>query len=135
MSSVALKPVEWIGSCRKDLRAFPEPVRRKVGYALYRAQEGKLSVDAKQMKGLGPGVAEVVADHDRNAYRAVYTARFARAIYVLHIFQKKSKKGISTPKHDIDLIRRRLKAAAEHHRIAYGEEPEDAESTDSNDDG
>jgi len=132
MPPAALKPVAWIASCRKDLQAFPEPVRRKVGYALYRAQEGKASVDAKTMKGLGTGVAEVVADHDRNAYRAVYTVRFARAIYVLHVFQKKSKKGIATPKHDIDLIRRRLRAAAEHYRIAYGKEPDDAESTSSN---
>ena len=132
MASVALKPVEWTGSCRKDLRAFPEPVRRKVGYALYRAQECKLSLDAKLMKGLRPGVAEVVADHDRNAYRAVYSVRFARAIYVLHVFQKKSKTGIATPKQEIDLIRRRLKTAAEHYRNSYGEEPDDAQSANSN---
>ncbi len=132
MRAVALKSVEWIASSRRDLQAFPEPVRRKVGYALYRAQEGKTSVDVKSMKGLGAGVAEVVADHDRSAYRAVYTVRFTCAIYVLHVFQKKSKTGIATPKHDINLIRRRLKAAAEHYRIAYGKEPDHAESTDSN---
>jgi len=135
MLPAMLKPVEWIASCRKDLQAFPESVRRKVGYALYRAQEGKLSVDAKSMKGLGAGVAEVVVDHDRNAYRAVYTVRFAGAIYVLHVFQKKSKTGIATPKHDIELIRRRLKAAAEHYRMAYGKEPGNAESTNSNNGG
>ncbi len=132
MPTAALKPVEWIASSRKDLKAFPEPVRRKIGYALYRAQEGKTSVDAKSMKGFGAGVVEVMADHDRNTYRAVFTVRFARAIYVLHFFQKKSKKGIATPKHDIDLIRRRLKAPAAHYRMAYGKEPDDAESTSSN---
>jgi phage-related protein len=132
MIAVNLKPVEWTGSCRKDLREFPEPVRRKVGYALYRAQEGKTSADAKLMKGLGPGVVEIVADHGRNAYRAVYTVRFARAIYVLHVFQKKSKTGTATPKQEIDLIRRRLTTAAEHYRNAYGREPNDAQSANSN---
>jgi phage-related protein len=135
MPTIVLKPVEWIASSRGDLQAFLERVRRKIRNAVYRAQEGKASVDVKSLKGLGAGMAEVVADHDRNAYRAVYTVRFVRAVYVLHVFQKKSKKGISTPKHDIDLIRRRLKAAAEHDRVSYGKEPDDAESTNSNDGG
>lgn len=122
----ALKPVEWIGTSRKDLRSLPEVVRRKVGYSLFRAQEGKVSADAKLMRGLGPGLVEVVADHDRNAYRAVYTVRFAHAIYVLHVFQEKSRSGVTTPKQHIDLIRNRLKTAAEHYRSTFEEEPGNA---------
>lgn len=102
---------------------MPERVRDMVGYALYRAQQGRTAERAKRLKGFGPGLLEVVADHDRNAYRAVYTVRFAQAVYVLHVFQKKSKTGIATPKMEVNLVLARLKIAAEHYRTHYKEEP------------
>lgn len=104
-----LKPLVWIRSSRKDLKAFPASVRDIMGYALFLAQAGDKHVAAKPMKGFGPGVVEIVEDFDRDTYRAVYTVRFADAVYVLHAFQKKSKRGARTSKSDLDLIRRRLK--------------------------
>lgn len=112
----ALKPVEWIASAKDDLRAFPVEVRREIGFALYEAQRGQKHPDAKPLRGVGgAGVLEIVEDHDGATYRAVYTVRFADAVYVLHAFQKKSCRGIVTPKHDMDLIRARLKAAEQEH--------------------
>jgi phage-related protein len=84
-----------------------------MGYALYLAQIGAKYADAKPLKGLGPGVLEIIADHRSDTYRAVYTVRFADRVYVLHVFQKKSKQGIATPQSEIELVRRRLKRAAE----------------------
>ncbi|MGH6951230.1 MAG: type II toxin-antitoxin system RelE/ParE family toxin [Vitreimonas sp.] len=111
------KPVEWIGSSLKDMRAFPEVVRETLGFALYLAQIGDKHVAAKPLKGFaGAGVLEVVEDFDGDTFRAVYTVRFASAVYVLHVFQKKSKTGIKTPKSEIDLVRQRLKVAEEQHR-------------------
>lgn len=107
-----LKPLRWVGSSRDDLLALPEEVRREVGYALFVAQNGEKADSAKPFKGFGGGgVLEVVENHDGDTYRAVYTVRFAGAVYVLHAFQKKSKAGIKTPKKDMDLIEARLKAA------------------------
>ena len=112
-----LKPVIWIGSSRKDLQALPSPVQDKVGYALYVAQRGGKHRDAKSLKGFGgASVQEIVVDYDRDTYRAVYTVRFAERIYVLHVFQKKSKSGIATPKSDLELIERRLKQAQDMER-------------------
>ena len=107
------KPVRWIGSSREDVRAFPEPVRLRVGSALWEAQLGRKAAWAKPLRGFG--VLEVVDDHDGDTYRAVYTVRFAGVIYVLHAFQKKSKSGIATPRHEIALIEQRLKRAREDH--------------------
>ena len=91
---------------------MPEEVQDAIGYALYLAQIGKKHEDAKPLKGFGSaGVLEVVEDWHGDTYRAVYTVRFATAVYVLHVFHKKARKGIETPKHEIDLIRKRLKAA------------------------
>ena len=91
---------------------MPEEVQDVFGYALYLAQIGKKHEDAKPLKGFGSaGVLEVVEDWHGDTYRAVYTIRFAAAVYVLHVFQKKARKGIETPKHEINLIRERLKAA------------------------
>ncbi|HEY7609538.1 MAG TPA: type II toxin-antitoxin system RelE/ParE family toxin [Alphaproteobacteria bacterium] len=87
------KPLHWVGSSKRDLLALPAPVVSAIGYALGLAQFGGTHPAAKPWKGLGPGVFELVEDFDGNAYRAVYTVRFARAIYVLHAFQKKSPKG------------------------------------------
>jgi len=112
-----LKPVYWIASSLADVRSFPRPVQRAVGYSLFRAQEGKKAPDAKPLKGIvkGAGVLEVVEDHDTGTYRVVYTVRFAEVVYVLHAFQKKSKRGKATPKHEIALIRSRYEAARAHY--------------------
>jgi len=106
-----VKPLYWVGSSKKDLTSMPDAVQDVFGYALYLAQIGKKHDDAKPWKGLGSGVLEVVEDWEGNTYRAVYTVRFSVAVFVLHVFQKKAKRGIETPKHDVDLIRQRLKAA------------------------
>lgn len=109
------KELYWVGSSRKDLKAMPEPVRSDVGYALYEAQMGEKSDRAKTLKGFGSAdVLEVIASTRDGTYRAVYTVKFADAVYVLHCFEKKSKKGIATPKADMDLIRSRLKEAEAH---------------------
>jgi phage-related protein len=108
------KPVRWIGASRKDVRSFPQAVRRDIGKALYAAQHGETDPAAKPLKGFGgTSVMEIVAPHAGDTWRAVYTVRFRDALYVLHAFQKKSKTGIATPRKDIDLIRQRL-ADAEH---------------------
>jgi len=104
----------WVGSSREDLRAFPEEVRLVMGFALYQAQLGGKHVAAKPLRGFkGAGVVEVVDDHDGDTFRAVYTVRFADAVYVLHAFQKKSKRGVATPRRDMDLIKDRLRMAQE----------------------
>ena len=108
------KPVRWVGSSKEDLSNFPAEVRRRVGGALWEAQIGRKAAYAKPLRGFGgAGVLEIVDDFDGNTFRAVYTLRFAKAVYVLHAFQKKSKRGIATPKTELDLIARRLKRARE----------------------
>jgi phage-related protein len=120
VSSLFLKPVEWIGSSLNDLKDFPDEVQQVVGYALYIAQCGDKHPAAKPLKGFkGAGVVEVVEDFDGDTYRAVYTIKFADVVYVLHSFQKKSKQGIATPKQDMDLIEARLKRAKEHYSEHY----------------
>jgi phage-related protein len=112
-----LKEIRWLGSTRSDLRRFPEPVRLSVGHALYLAQLGEKAPHAKPLRGFGgASTLEVVESFDGDAYRAVYTVRFEEAVYVLHCFQKKSRRGIATPHAEIELIRRRLKQAEEIHR-------------------
>lgn len=114
---VTLKPLDFVGSARKDLLKFPETVRKAVGRALMAAQFGGKSDQTKSLKGFGgSGILEVVEDHDGDTYRAVYTVRFEGAVYVLHCFQKKSKSGIKTPQQDIELIKQRLKQAEQHWR-------------------
>ncbi len=106
------KPLEWIASSFKDLMALPPAVRRRFGYALSLAQMGDQDDAAKVLRGFsGAGVLEVVEDDAGGTYRAVYTVKFAEAVFVLHCFQKKSKSGIATPKPDMDIIRARLKVA------------------------
>ena len=108
------KPVRWIGESKTDLSAFPNDVKLRVGGALWDAQIGLKSSAAKPLNGFGgAGVLEVVADSDGYAFRAVYTVRFAEAGYVLHAFQKKSRRGIATPKAELDLITARLARAKE----------------------
>ena len=111
------KELRWIASARKDLAKLPDDVKRVMGFALWLAQQGEKHPDAKPLKGFGGGaVLEVVEDHDGDTYRAVYTVRFRDAVYLLHAFQKKSKRGSRTPKADIDLIRARLKLAEDDYR-------------------
>jgi phage-related protein len=99
------------------MRSFPRPVRRDIGMALYTAQQDELDPAARPMKGFGGGsVVEIVSDFRGDTWRAVYTVRFAEAVYVLHVFQKKSKRGIATPRQELDLIRRRLAEAERLHR-------------------
>ena len=106
------KPLEWIGSSHKDLMALPADVRRLFGFALSLAQAGDRHDAAKVLKGFGgAGVLEVVEDDVGGTYRAVYTVKFSEAVFVLHCFQKKSKRGIATSKEDMDIIHARLKIA------------------------
>jgi phage-related protein len=107
-----LKRIVWIGSSRKDLKLFPDDVKRFIGRALYHAQVGGKALSAKPLSGFGnASVLEVVEDYQTDTYRVVYTVRFGEFIYVLHAFQKKSKRGVATPKSDIALIKVRLKSA------------------------
>jgi phage-related protein len=114
------KPLFWLGSSKGDLLEFPEAVKDEIGVALSVAQFGGKHPKAKAWKGEGPGVLEVVEDHDGNTYRAVYTVRFKEALYVLHAFQKKSPKGIKTAQTDVDLISRRLNSAKKDYEARYG---------------
>ena len=107
-----LKPLYWVGSSKRDLLSLPGPVVDLFGFALYLAQDGRKHEQAKPLRGFGSaGVLEVVEDWDRSTYRGIYTVRFEGMVFVLHMFQKKSKRGVATPKADIALIRERLKAA------------------------
>jgi phage-related protein len=106
------RPLVWIGGSKRDLMALPISVRKFFGHALDFAQRGDRHDAAKALKGFGgSGVLEIVEDDAGGTYRAVYTVRFAEAVFVLHCFQKKSKSGIATPKEDIEIIRTRLKVA------------------------
>lgn len=123
IESAGHKPLFWVGSSKDDLKDCPHEVQDNVGYALDWAQRGKKSPDAKPLKGFGgAGVLEIVDNFDGDTYRAVYTVRFTEAVYVLHVFQKKSKSGVATPKQDIDLVKARLKRA-ESHYTALASEP------------
>lgn len=108
-----LRIVQWVGDSREQLQKFPSQVRKAIGHALYLVQTGQTPPSSKPLRGLGSGVFEIVDDYDTNAYRAVYTVKIGRSLYVLHAFQKKSKSGIATPKKEIDQIKRRLRRAKE----------------------
>lgn len=104
-----MKSLIWVGSSKKDLLEFPETVRSEMGFALYIAQLGDTHESAKMFKGHGSGIYEIVSNYDKNAYRAIYVVNIGDAVYVLHAFQKKSKKGIATPKEEVNVVRERLK--------------------------
>ena len=114
------KPLDWVGSSKKDFLDFPEPVKDEMGNALGLAQFGGKHPSANPWKGHGPGVLEVVEDHDGDTYRAVYTVRFREVVYVRHAFQKKSPKGIKIAQVDVDLIRRRLQIARQDYEARCG---------------
>jgi phage-related protein len=112
-----LKPVRWVGTSLRELRACPRAVRLDIGQALFTAQDGNTDPAAKPLKGFGgASVMEIVVSHQGNAWRAVYTVRFAGAIYVLHVFQKKSTRGIATPAREMELIKRRVTEAERDYR-------------------
>lgn len=115
------KPLFWVSSSKRDLLAMPEPVVRELGTALGVAQYGDKHPVAKPWKGEGPGVLEIVSNFDGDTFRAVYTVRLPKAVYVLHCFQKKSPSGIRTARTDVDLIRARLKLARADYEVRYGE--------------
>ena len=104
-----VKPVVWLGDSLKNLKAFPQQVRKSFGDALYDAQIGKMPPHAKPFKGVGRGVIEIIKRYDSDTYRVVYAVQIANKIYVLHAFQKKAKSGIKTPQQDVDLIKLRYK--------------------------
>src|SRR3989338_7374228 len=112
-----VKNLYFAGASRKDIRAFPEEVREDIGYALFEVQRGGKPTSAKSLRGFGgAGVLEIIENFDGNAYRAVYTVKFPKAVYVLHCFQKKSKRGIATPQKEAELIKQRFKAAEENYQ-------------------
>jgi len=112
-----MKPVEWVGSSYKDFTSFPEGVQQEMGHALYLAQTCRMHLTAKPLKGFGgASVVELVEDDQHGTYRAVYTVKFENAVYVLHAFQKKSKKRIKTPREEIEMVQRRLKLAEEDYK-------------------
>ena len=116
MTTQKNKPVVWVGSSHEDWKAFPEDVQDVMGYALHLAQEGEKAPNVKPLTGFqGASVLEIRDNYLGDTYRAIYTVKFHEVVYVLHAFQKKSKKGIATPKHEIDLIERRLRKAKEHY--------------------
>jgi phage-related protein len=115
MAGMPRKPIVWVGSSLKDVQGFPKVVKRDVGTALDWAETGRLHPSARRMHGHLRDVIEIVSDHDGDTFRAMYTTRIGDEIYVLHAFQKKSKKGIATPQHELDVIESRLKAARHWH--------------------
>ncbi len=108
-----MRPVVWVGHSRRNIQDFPPDARRLIGGQLQLLQYGGMPKDAKPFKGIGSGVIEIALWHDGEAYRTVVALQLGRTIYVLHAFRKKSKKGIATPKHDVDLIKQRYKEAKE----------------------
>jgi phage-related protein len=109
------KPVTWMGDSLAKLKSFPRGAQEEIGFALYQAQVGQKHVHAKPMKGFEPGMFEIVSDVFGDTFRAVYTVRLGERIYVLHAFQKKAKRGIATPRTQINLIKMRLRQATELH--------------------
>jgi phage-related protein len=108
-----LRPIIWMGDSRKNIFGFPEEVRKLIGDELQLIQFGGMPKDAKTFKGVGPGIIEIALKYDKEAYRCVQAVQLGEKIYVLHAFQKKSKRGIATPKKDVDLIKKRYKEAQE----------------------
>jgi phage-related protein len=115
------RSIFWIGSSLKDLTKMPQQVQDVFNFGLIQAAKGLKHVNAKTLKGFGGNsVLEIVEDHRSGTYRAVYTMRFKKAVYVLHVFQKKSKCKIATPKEEIDLIEERLKRASREYKKVFG---------------
>ena len=116
------RPLHWVGSAKRDLLDFPDAVVDELGYGLGVVQMGGQPPAAKPWKGEGAGVFELVEDFRGDTYRVAYTVRYAKAVYVLHCFQKKSPSGVRTAKTDIELIHERLKTARKDYEVRYGKE-------------
>lgn len=106
-----IRPLIWLGNTKRNIQAFPEEVKKLIGDELQIIQFGGMPKDAKPFKGVGSGIIEIAIKYDKDAYRCVQAVQLGKNIYVLHAFQKKSKKGIETPKQDIDLIKKRYQEA------------------------
>lgn len=106
-----LRPIFWMGDSLKVLKGFPEEAQDDIGHNLMLVQAGITPLDAKPLTGIGSGVFEIVTRYDGETYRTVYAVKIGEHVYVLHVFQKKSKSGIKTPQQDIDVIVKRLKEA------------------------
>ncbi len=118
-----MKPLFWVGSSKRDLDKLPDDIKSSFGHALYLAQHGERYLRSKIMKGFGgAGIIEIIERGASGTFRAIYTIKMAKAVFVLHVFQKKSKSGIATPKKEIDLIKRRLKDAQKMYRDTYEKE-------------
>jgi len=121
MSPGQRRPLHFVGSSLKDLRALPEEVQDVFGSALLDAQYGDHPEGARPFgEGVPQSVMKLVEDFERDTYRAAYTVSFAQAVYVLHVFKKKSTRGVGTPNPEKELIRMRLRVAEEHYRETYG---------------
>ena len=119
-----LRPVVWLGNSKKNLRTFPKGAQKLLGDELQLIQFGGMPKDAKPFKGVGSGVFEIALRHATDAYRVVLAVQLGDRVYVLHAFQKKSKKGVATPKHDVDLIKKRYRDARE---LAQANEEQEAD--------
>jgi len=108
-----LRAVVWLGDAKKNLREFPDGARKLIGDELQLLQFGGMPRDTKPFKGVGSGVLEIAVRYDKDAYRTVVAVQLGKNLYVLHAFQKKSKRGIETPKRDVELIKQRYKEAKE----------------------
>lgn len=124
MANIArpIRPLLWVASSKRDYGEFPPRVQDTLGFELFLAQTGQHPPSAKLLKGLGSGVVELIEDFDGDTYRTIYTVRFREAVYVLHAFKKKSKRGVATPKSDIDLVKRRLKDAESDYAGRFSKE-------------
>jgi phage-related protein len=117
-----IRPLLWVASSKRDYREFPSRVQDRFGFELFLVQTGQHPPSAKPLRGLGSGTVELIEHFDGDSYRAVYTVRFGSAVYVLHAFKKKSKRGIKTPQSDIDLLKRRLRDAEQDHAERFKKE-------------
>jgi phage-related protein len=108
-----LRPLIWVGNSKRNIQAFPKSAQKVIGDELQLIQFGGMPKHAKPFKGIGSGVLEIAVRFEGHAYRTVVAVQLDERVYVLHAFQKKSKKGIATPKHDVELIKRRYAEAKE----------------------
>lgn len=124
MANIArpIRPLLWVASSKRDYGEFPPRVQDTLGFELFLAQTGQHPPSAKLLKGLGSGVVELIEDFDGDTYRTIYTVRFREVVYVLHAFKKKSKRGVATPKSDIDLVKRRLKDVGSDYAERFSKE-------------
>ncbi len=108
-----IRPLIWLGNSKKTIQSFPEGVQKLIGDELQLLQFGGMPRHAKPFKGIGPGVIELAIRYATDAYRTVVAVQLGKKIYVLHVFQKKSRRGIATPKHEVDRIKQRYREAEE----------------------